>query len=48
MILWAARYEDEFFEEAPHSDVDIEAAAEEEIGAEEIGAEEEEDMGLGL
>lgn len=51
LVLWAGRYEDEFFGETPESQVDIEAGGEEEQvdlgGEEEIEAGEEE-MDLGL
>ena len=51
LVLWAGRYEDEFFGETPESQIDIEAGGEEEQvdlgGEEEIEAGEEE-MDLGL
>ncbi len=51
LVLWAGRYEDEFFGETPESQIDIETGGEEEQvdlgGEEEIEAGEEE-MDLGL
>jgi len=41
LVLWANRYEDEFFNQTPETDVDIESGGEEEMGT-------EEDMDLGL
>ena len=50
LVLWAGRYEDEFFNETPETQVDIEAGGEEEEidlgGEEEMGAEAEETFEL--
>ena len=43
LVLWAGRYEDEFFGETPETQIDIEAGGEEE----EIDLGGDEDMGLG-
>jgi len=43
LVLWAGRYEDEFFNNTPETQVDIEAGGEEE----EIDVSGEDDMGLG-
>ncbi len=51
LVLWAGRYEDEFFGETPESQVDIEAGGEEEqvdLGGEEEFEAGEEEMDLGL
>jgi hypothetical protein len=52
LVLWAGRYEDEFFGETPETQIDIEAGGEEEeidLGGDEdmgLGAEEEADLEL--
>ena len=50
LVLWAGRYEDEFFNDTPETQVDIEAGGEEEEidlgGEEEMGAEAEETFEL--
>jgi len=43
LVLWAGRYEDEFFNDTPETQVDIEAGGEEE----EVDVSGEDDMGLG-
>jgi hypothetical protein len=51
LVLWAGRYEDEFFGETPESQIDIEAGGEEEeidLGGEEEVEAGEEEMDLGL
>jgi hypothetical protein len=43
LVLWAGRYEDEFFGETPETQIDIEAGGEEDMG---LGAEEETEFEL--